>query len=179
MKVTQDCLLSCLKKDFNAKPLQKQYDDPDLCLQKLLKAFEEQDLENIDILLPQAEFVAKKVVSKLSLRQATTLVNAIEIKIMESSYKGNHLFHWLRTILSYHSTLLEGIPNVNTMFQNLHKIISTRRRVYVKMQRLSGRIDLIFDMSSSAEISDNQKAVQEDKAKLEIDVPMTLSSDSA
>ena len=57
MKVTQDCLLSCLKKDFNAKPLQKQYDDPDLCLQKLLKAFEEQDLENIDILLPQAEFV--------------------------------------------------------------------------------------------------------------------------
>lgn len=46
------------------------------------------------------------------------------------------------------------------------------------MQRLSGRIDLIFDMSSSAEISDNQKAVQEDKAKLEIDVPMTLSSDS-
>ena len=57
MKVTQDCLLSCLKKDFNAKPLQKQYDDPDLCLQKLRKAFEEQDLENIDILLPQAEFV--------------------------------------------------------------------------------------------------------------------------
>ena len=46
------------------------------------------------------------------------------------------------------------------------------------MQRLSGHIDLIFDMSSSAEISDNQKAVQEDKAKLEIDVPMTLSSDS-
>ena len=57
MKVTQDCLLSCLRTTFNAKPPQKQYDEPDLCLQRLLKALEENNLENIDILLPQAEFV--------------------------------------------------------------------------------------------------------------------------
>ena len=57
MKVTQDCLLSCLKKSFNAKPVYREYEEPDLCLQKLLKALEEHDLENIDILLPRVEFV--------------------------------------------------------------------------------------------------------------------------
>ncbi|KAI8905570.1 hypothetical protein EDD86DRAFT_211814 [Gorgonomyces haynaldii] len=82
-------------------------------------------------------------VKRLSPTQVVPLLDQLVVRLQRRPTRGPQLIEWIRACLLHHSTFLLTVPNVTSRLGPLHRTLSARQDTLAKLDRLSGRLDMI------------------------------------
>lgn len=92
----------------------------------------------------QKETVVTSTVKRLSTDAVLTLINKVVNRIQHNPSRGYDLTIWIKTVMNVHMTYLISMPNLIERLSGLYQALESRTKVYPKLSRLHGRLDLLL-----------------------------------
>eukprot|EP00794_Sanderia_malayensis_P017807 gene17807-19583_t len=134
--------------------------------QMLSQGLHSDDDKLIDDVLYKAskEAIVVSTANRLSSSSVLTLINKIVSRIQKNPARGHELTIWIRVLLNVHMTYLTSMPNLMSSLSTLYQTLDTRTKLYPKLSKLHGRLDLLLNhishrKTSTIAISDVNNAV--------------------
>ncbi|XP_065052393.1 WD repeat-containing protein 43-like isoform X2 [Rhopilema esculentum] len=114
--------------------------------QMLEQALHSDDDKLIDNVLYKTnkETTITRTVKKLTATSVIPLMNKILNRIQRNPSRGYELLIWIRVLMAVHITYLISMPNLLNRLTTLYQSFEARTKVYPKLSKLHGRLDLLL-----------------------------------
>eukprot|EP00112_Aurelia_sp_Birch-Aquarium-sp1_P018430 Seg44.1 transcript_id=Seg44.1/GoldUCD/mRNA.D3Y31 product="WD repeat-containing protein 43" protein_id=Seg44.1/GoldUCD/D3Y31 len=90
------------------------------------------------------EAVIMPTIKRLPKASVLTLINKVVQRIQRNPARGYVLTIWIKVIMTVHMTYLMSIPNLMSSLSGLYQSLESRTKVYPKLSKLHGRLDLLI-----------------------------------
>ncbi|KAK8814339.1 hypothetical protein WA158_008201 [Blastocystis sp. Blastoise] len=88
--------------------------------------------------------VIDDTISRLPVANVFPLLELLVERLEKNPRRANILLIWIKTILLKHSSYLMSVPELSKKVEYLHRLLENRVNSFKKLQKLTGRIELIM-----------------------------------
>ena len=149
LEVTNDCLLSFLNRSIKESTRSSNYGTPSDCLTKLRKALDKNDKKEIKKIIRMPATYARKVVPSLNKSHVKQFIDVLDDIAVENPRKGIEGASWIHSLLYVHGNYLDSLPDLKVKLMNLQRLVSTHSVIYMQLQKIAGRVELLTRLSNT------------------------------
>ncbi|CBK24381.2 uncharacterized protein [Blastocystis hominis] len=92
---------------------------------------------------------ARKVVPSLSKGHVTQFIDVLDEIVVENPRKGIEGANWIHSLLYVHGNYLDSLPDLKVKLMNLQRLVSTHSVIYMQLQKIAGRVELLTRLSNT------------------------------